>query len=89
VTNKGIYYDAGKEPVGPEAPPKLHLLVESNDEMKVGYDLIMGCNLKTHVLSQVEHAVREIKRLLIEAATSAIQAELRNPGAVAGRYSVV
>ncbi|KZS97900.1 P-loop containing nucleoside triphosphate hydrolase protein [Sistotremastrum niveocremeum HHB9708] len=70
VTNKGIYYDAGKEP-GPEAPPKLHLLIESNDELKV------------------EHAVREIKRLLIEAATSAIQAELRNPTAFGGRYSVV
>jgi len=71
VTNKGIYYESGKEPSGAEAPPKLHLLVESNDEMKV------------------EHAVREIKRLLIEAATSAIQAEQRNPGTTAGRYSVV
>lgn len=34
VTNKGIYYEPGKEPSGLEAPPKLHLLVESNDEMK-------------------------------------------------------
>jgi ATP-dependent RNA helicase DDX46/PRP5 len=40
VTNKGIYYEPGKEPAGPEAPPKLHLLVESNDEMKVWF---MNC----------------------------------------------
>lgn len=88
VTNKGIYYDAGKEPVGPEAPPKLHLLVESNDEMKVSHRRSCQFMLQ-QVYSQVEHAVREIKRLLIEAATSAIQAEMRNPGSVAGRYSVV
>ncbi|KAF8605294.1 P-loop containing nucleoside triphosphate hydrolase protein [Ceratobasidium sp. AG-I] len=70
VTNKGIYYDSGKEPP-PEGPPKLHLLVESNDEFRV------------------EQAVREIKRLLIEASTAALAAEQRNPTATAGRYSVV
>ncbi|KAF7794559.1 hypothetical protein EIP86_005694 [Pleurotus ostreatoroseus] len=70
VTNKGIYYDAGKEPP-PEGPPKLHLLIESNEEWRV------------------EQAVREIKRLLIEASAAALQAEMRNPTATAGRYSVV
>ncbi|KAG9011133.1 pre-mRNA processing RNA-helicase [Tulasnella sp. 427] len=70
VTNKGIYYEPGKEP-GPDQPPKLHLLIESNDEFRV------------------EQAVREIKRLLIEASTAALQAESRNPQATAGRYSVV
>ncbi|QRV72849.1 DEAD/DEAH box helicase [Ceratobasidium sp. AG-Ba] len=70
VTNKGIYYEQGKEPP-PEGPPKLHLLVESNDEYRV------------------EQAVREIKRLLIEASTAALAAEQRNPTATAGRYSVV
>ncbi|KAF8558852.1 P-loop containing nucleoside triphosphate hydrolase protein [Imleria badia] len=70
VTNKGIYYETGKEPP-PEGPPKLHLLVESNEEYRV------------------EQAVREIKRLLIEASAAALQAEMRNPSAVAGRYSVV
>jgi len=70
VTNKGIYYDTGKEPP-PEGPPKLHLLIESNDEFRV------------------EQAVREIKRLLIEASTAALQAESRNPTATAGRYSVL
>ncbi|KAG8887018.1 pre-mRNA processing RNA-helicase [Tulasnella sp. 332] len=70
VTNKGIYYEAGKEP-GPDQPPKLHLLIESNDEFRV------------------EQAVREIKRLLIEASTAALQAESRNPTATVGRYSVV
>ena len=30
----GIYYEPGKEPP-PEGPPKLHLLVEHNDEWRV------------------------------------------------------
>lgn len=38
--------------------------------------------------SQVEQAVREIKRLLFEASAAALQAEARNPTAT-GRYSVV
>ncbi|KAH8830732.1 P-loop containing nucleoside triphosphate hydrolase protein [Flagelloscypha sp. PMI_526] len=70
VTNKGIYYEHGKEPPA-EGPPKLHLLVESNDEYRA------------------EQAVREIKRLLIEASAAALQAEMRNPTATVGRYSVV
>jgi ATP-dependent RNA helicase DDX46/PRP5 len=37
---------------------------------------------------RVEQAVREIKRLLIEASAAALQAEMRNPSAI-GRYSVV
>ncbi|KAF9451634.1 P-loop containing nucleoside triphosphate hydrolase protein [Macrolepiota fuliginosa MF-IS2] len=65
----GIYYEAGKEPPA-EGPPKLHLLIESNEEYRV------------------EQAVREIKRLLIEASAAAIQAEMRNPTAT-GRYSVL
>ncbi|KAJ7179868.1 P-loop containing nucleoside triphosphate hydrolase protein [Mycena crocata] len=70
VTNKGIYYDQGKEPPM-EGPPKLHLLIESNEEYRV------------------EQAVREIKRLLIEASAAALQAEMRNPTATSGRYSVL
>ncbi|KII94684.1 hypothetical protein PLICRDRAFT_33500 [Plicaturopsis crispa FD-325 SS-3] len=70
VTNKGIYYESGKEPP-PEGPPKLHLLIESNEEFRV------------------EQAVREIKRLLIEASAAALQAEMRNPSASSGRYSVL
>ena len=31
----GIYYESGKEPSGLEDPPKLHLLVESNEEWRV------------------------------------------------------
>lgn len=34
VTNKGIYYESGKEPPM-EGPPKLHLLIESNEEWRV------------------------------------------------------
>jgi ATP-dependent RNA helicase DDX46/PRP5 len=41
------------------------------------------------VPTQVEQAVREIKRLLIEASAAALQAESRNPSAPQGRYSVV
>ncbi|KAH9940601.1 P-loop containing nucleoside triphosphate hydrolase protein [Amylocystis lapponica] len=70
VTNKGIYYEANKEPPM-EGPPKLHLLIESNEEWRV------------------EQAVREIKRLLVEASAAALQAEMRNPTATAGRYSVI
>jgi len=70
VTNKGIFYDHGKEPPL-EGPPKLHLLVESNEEYRV------------------EQAVREIKRLLIEASAAALQAEMRNPTSTMGRYSVL
>ncbi|KAJ7228786.1 P-loop containing nucleoside triphosphate hydrolase protein [Mycena pura] len=70
VTNKGIYYETGKEPPL-DGPPKLHLLVESNEEFRV------------------EQAVREIKRLLIEASAAALQAEMRNPTVTSGRYSVL
>ena len=34
VTNKGIYYEQGKEPPF-DGPPKLHLLIESNEEYRV------------------------------------------------------
>ena len=34
VTNKGVFYEPGKEPP-PEGPPKLHLLIESNEEWRV------------------------------------------------------
>ena len=34
VTNKGIFYEHGKEPPL-EGPPKLHLLIESNEEYRV------------------------------------------------------
>lgn len=30
----GIYYESSKEPP-PEGPPKLHLLIESNEEFRV------------------------------------------------------
>ncbi|KAJ7638690.1 P-loop containing nucleoside triphosphate hydrolase protein [Roridomyces roridus] len=70
VTNKGIYYEHGKE-APMDGPPKLHLLIESNEEFRV------------------EQAVREIKRLLIEASAAALQAEMRNPTATSGRYSVL
>jgi ATP-dependent RNA helicase DDX46/PRP5 len=69
VTNKGVYYEPGKEP--PAEGPQLQLLIEPNDEFRG------------------EQAVREIKRLLIEASAAALQAEMRNPTQTYGRYSVV
>ena len=54
ITNKGIFYDKGKEPQ-PGEPPKLQLLIESNNE------------------GMVEHAVREIKRILLEATQAALE----------------
>ena len=84
----GIFYEPNKEPSGLEDPPKLHLLVESNEEWRVScWFLLHGLTL-THPVGQVEQAVREIKRLLFEASAAALQAEMRNPTAP-GRYSVV
>lgn len=34
MTRSGIYYEPGKEPP-PDGPPKLHLLIESNEEFRV------------------------------------------------------
>ena len=70
ITNKGVFYKEGTEP-GPGEPPKLQLLIESNNE------------------GMVEHAVREIRRLLVEATQAALEAEARNPSTAPGRYSVV
>ncbi|KAI7935041.1 hypothetical protein MJO29_016304 [Puccinia striiformis f. sp. tritici] len=72
VTNKGVFYEKGKEP-GPDEPPKLHLLVESNEEWRV------------------QRAITEIKHILIEATTQALEAESRNPGhhQAVGRYNVL
>lgn len=41
ITNKGIFYDKGKEP-DYDDPPKLHLLIESNDEARVSRILIVS-----------------------------------------------
>ena len=89
----GIYYESGKEPPA-EGPPKLHLLIESNEEWRVrahmtSIHMIVWPSFTETVFTQVEQAVREIKRLLVEASAAALQAEMRNPTATAGRYSVV
>ena len=42
VTNKGIFYEHGKEPPL-EGPPKLHLLIESNEEYRVRDLVILSC----------------------------------------------
>ena len=39
----GIFYEPGKEPSGLEDPPKLHLLVESNEEWRV------SCWFRSHM----------------------------------------
>ena len=86
----GIYYESGKEPPA-EGPPKLHLLIESNEEFRVRlecWSMFRTVLMREFFSPQVEQAVREIKRLLIEASAAALQAEMRNPTA-SGRYSVV
>ncbi|CAO1614286.1 unnamed protein product [Sympodiomycopsis kandeliae] len=70
ITNRGVFYEKGKEPEAGE-PPKLQLLIESNDEAKV------------------EHAVRAIKQILLEATQQALEAEQRNANQGPGRYNVV
>jgi hypothetical protein len=49
VTNKGIFYEHGKEPPL-DAPPKLHLLIESNDEFRVRYSSLHRLCLTTVLL---------------------------------------
>ncbi|WFD31024.1 RNA helicase [Malassezia sp. CBS 17886] len=68
ITNKGAFYDKGKQPQAGE-PPKLSLLIESNEEMRV------------------EHAVREVKRLLLEGTQESLVTDSRAP--TGGRYTVV
>jgi hypothetical protein len=66
-------------------------LIESNEEFRVRLRHSTTC-LHDGALTlafKVEQAVREIKRLLIEASAAALQAEMRNPTATSGRYSVV
>lgn len=87
MTNKGIYYENGKEPPL-EGPPKLHLLIESNEEYRVCLLSFLQRAVR-QTFQQVEQAVREIKRLLIEASAAALQAEMRNPTATSGRYTVL
>ena len=66
----------------------MHLLIESNEEYRVSSPSSRLWWRGPHLL-QVEQAVREIKRLLVEASAAALQAESRIPTATAGRYSVI
>ena len=69
ITNKGAFYERGREP-HPGDPPKLSLLIESNDSFRV------------------EHAIREIKRHLLEGTQAYLDGESRT-SSMGGRYSVV
>jgi len=63
-----------------------------NQTRSTGYVVFWIYHLaETHGFNtfQVEQAVREIKRLLIEASAAALQAEMRNPSGTMGRYSVL
>ncbi|ORY88071.1 hypothetical protein BCR35DRAFT_301984 [Leucosporidium creatinivorum] len=55
ITNKGVYYEPGKEP-GPDELPKLHLLIESNEEFRV-----------KHAISEIKRALIEGATLALEA----------------------
>ncbi|GAA5928134.1 uncharacterized protein JCM15063_003795 [Sporobolomyces koalae] len=74
ITNKGIFYEPGKEP-GPNDLPKLHLLIESNEEFRV-----------KHAIAEIKQALIEGATMALEAEQ---RQPLGGGGAAAGRYSVV
>jgi ATP-dependent RNA helicase DDX46/PRP5 len=70
ITNKGIFYDKGKEPEA-GMPPKLHLLIEAVEESKVRRSAVEDG--PAQACYQVKRAILEIKRLLVEATTQALE----------------
>ncbi|GAA5904509.1 uncharacterized protein JCM6883_006516 [Sporobolomyces salmoneus] len=75
ITNKGIFYEPGKEP-GPNDLPKLHLLIESNEEFRV-----------KHAIAEIKQALIEGATMALEAEQR--QPIGGGGGAAAGRYNVV
>ncbi|GAA5903728.1 hypothetical protein JCM8208_006560 [Rhodotorula glutinis] len=75
ITNKGIFYEPGKEP-GPNDLPKLHLLIESNEEFRV-----------QHAIAEIKKALIEGATMALEAEQR--QQAGGGGGAAIGRYSVV
>ncbi|BGP39699.1 pre-mRNA processing RNA-helicase [Rhodotorula kratochvilovae] len=75
ITNKGIFYEPGKEP-GPNDLPKLHLLIESNEEFRV-----------QHAIAEIKKALIEGATMALEAEQR--QQAGGSGGAAMGRYSVV
>ncbi|GAA5970789.1 hypothetical protein JCM11641_004456 [Rhodosporidiobolus odoratus] len=75
ITFKGIYYEPGKEP-GPNDLPKLHLLIESNEELRV-----------KHAIAEIKQALIEGATMALEAEQRAGPGGVG--GAAMGRYSVV
>lgn len=86
ITNKGAFYEKGKDPQLGE-PPKLQLLIESNDEAKVEAAVR---EIKQLLLEATQAAleVSVVDIISIQYANAILQAEQRNPGG-AGRYSVL
>ncbi|GAA5837858.1 hypothetical protein JCM3766R1_001497 [Sporobolomyces carnicolor] len=74
ITNKGIFYEPGKEP-GPNDLPKLHLLIESNEEFRV-----------KHAIAEIKAALIEGATMALEAEQ---RQPLGGGGAATGRYNVV
>ncbi|SCV67635.1 BQ2448_5246 [Microbotryum intermedium] len=72
ITNKGTYYEPGKEP-GPGDLPKLHFLIESNDEHRV-----------KAAITEIKRALIEGATLALEA-EQRLPAGTNAPG----RYNVV
>lgn len=75
ITNKGTFYEPGKEP-GPGELPKLHFLIESNDESKV-----------KHAISEIKRSLVEGATMAIEAEQRAGAGGAG--GAATGRYSLM
>ncbi|GAA6007773.1 hypothetical protein JCM10207_004869 [Rhodosporidiobolus poonsookiae] len=74
ITFKGIYYEPGKEP-GPNDLPKLHLLIESNEELRV-----------KHAIAEIKKSLIEGATMALEAEQ---RQPVGAGGAAMGRYSVV
>ncbi|CDR48160.1 hypothetical protein NBRC10512_007029 [Rhodotorula toruloides] len=75
ITAKGTFYEAGKEP-GPNDLPKLHLLIESNEEFRV-----------QHAIQEVKKALVEGATMALEAEQRQLAGG--GGGAAMGRYQVV
>ena len=74
ITTKGVYYEKGKEP-GPDDPPALHLLIESNDEMRIKL-----------AISEIKRLLVDASAAALEQAENGPRG---GAGGASGRYNVL
>lgn len=73
ITNKGVFYEPGKEP-GPDDLPKLHLLIESNDEFRV-----------KHAVSEIKRLLIEGSAAAMEVSVPTRDRDTREADLIASR----